>query len=144
MTSIRGIASFLFLLLAMMPAANAQTVSGQISGRVTDPQGAVIGGASVRLISDLTQQAREFVADEAGAFVFVSLVPGEYSLRVEQAGFKTYEQKAIHVSAQERLNLRDIKLELGALATAVTVEAEQARVQTTSADRIQTLTQSNH
>src|SRR5215510_10199062 len=142
MTSIRGLASFLFLLLAMMPAARAQTVSGQISGRVTDPQGAVIGGASVRLISDLTQQVREFVADESGSFVFVSLVPGDYSIRIEQAGFKTYEQKDIHVSAQERLNLRDIKLELGELATSVTVEAEQARVQTTTADRIQTLSQS--
>src|SRR5215510_14618884 len=142
MLSIRGLASFLILLLAMMPSANAQTVSGQISGRVTDPQGAVIGGASVRLTSDLTQQVREFVADESGSFVFVSLVPGDYSVRVEQGGFKTYEQKEIHVSAQERLNLRDIKLELGEVATQVTVEAEQARVQTTTADRIQTLTQS--
>src|SRR5262245_21252318 len=95
MTSIRGLASFLCLMLAMMPATNAQTVSGQISGRVTDPQGAVIGGAGVRLISDLTQQVREFVADESGSFVFVSLVPGEYSLHVEQAGFQTYEQKNI-------------------------------------------------
>src|SRR5215813_3298002 len=142
MLSIRGLASFLILLLFLMAAANAQTVSGQISGRITDPQGAVIGGAGVRLTSDLSQQVREFVADESGSFVFVSLVPGDYSVRVEQAGFKTYEQKGIHVSAQERLNLRDIKLELGELATSVTVEAEQARVQTTTADRIQTLSQS--
>src|SRR5262247_315837 len=142
MTSIRGFASLLLVFLIMTSATAAQTVSGQISGRVTDPQGAVIGGAGVRLISDLTQQVREFVADESGSFVFVSLVPGDYSLRVEQAGFKTYEQKEIHVSAQERLNLRDIKLELGELSTQVTVEAEQARVQTTTADRIQTLSQS--
>src|SRR2546422_4125776 len=112
MKTIRGIVSLLSLLLAMMPASNAQTVSGQISGRVTDPQGAVIGGASVRLISDLTQQVREFVADESGTFVFVSLVPGDYGVVVEQAGFKAYSQKGIHISAQERLNLRDIKLEL--------------------------------
>src|SRR5437867_3519120 len=103
MMSIRGLASFVILLLVMIPAANAQTVSGQISGRVTDPQGAVIGGAGVRLTSDLTQQVREFVADENGSFVFLSLVPGDYSVHVEQPGFKTYEQKAIHVSAQERL-----------------------------------------
>src|SRR5439155_18955530 len=142
MKSFRGLASFLFLLLAIAPASNAQTVSGQISGRVTDPEGAVIGGAAVQLTSDLTQQVREFVADESGSFVFLSLVPGDYSVQVAQAGFKTYEQKGIHVSAQERLNLRDIKLELGEVATSVTVEVEQARVQTTTADRIQTLSQS--
>src|SRR5262249_36226085 len=88
-----------------------------------------------------TEQVREFVADEAGSFVFLSLVPGDYSVRVEQAGFKTYEQTGIHVSAQERLNLREIKLELGEVTTAVTVEAEQALLQTTTSDRILTLTQ---
>ena len=142
MKSIRGFAYFLLLCIVVPSTANAQTVSGQISGRVVDPEGAVIGGASVRLTSDLTQQVREFVADESGSFVFSSLAPGDYSVHVAQAGFKTYEQKGIHVSAQERLNLRDIKLELGEVATSVTVEVEQARVQTTTADRIQTLSQS--
>ncbi len=137
---------FLFVLMLLRfvstQTANAQTVSGQISGRVTDPQSAVIGGAAVQLTNDLTQQVREFVTDETGGFVFLSLVPGDYSLAVELPGFKTYQQKAIHVSAQERLNLHDIKLELGELSNTVSVEAEQARVQTTTADRIQTLTQS--
>ena len=142
MKFIRGLASFMLLFLAMMSAANAQTVSGQISGRVTDPESAVIGGVSVRLTSDLTQQVREFFTDENGSFVFLSLVPGDYSLHVELPGFKAYEQKSIHVSAQERLNLHDIKLEIGALSSTVNVETEQARVQTTTADRIQTLTQS--
>ena len=142
MTSIRGLACLLFVFLAMIPATTAQTVSGQISGRVIDPQGAVVGGVNVRLTSDLTQQVREFFTDETGSFVFLSLVPGDYSLHAELPGFKTYEQKGIHVSAQERLNLHDIKLELGELTSTVTVEAEQARVQTSTADRIQTLTQS--
>ena len=141
--SIRRLLFSLALLLAVtVQTANAQTVSGQISGRVTDPESAVIGGVSVRLTSDLTQQVREFFTDERGAFVFLSLVPGDYSLHVELPGFKTYEQKSIHVSAQERLDLHDIKLALGELTSTVTVEAEQARVQTTTADRIQTLTQS--
>ena len=112
MMSIRGLAFLLFVFLAMIHAATAQTVSGQISGRVIDPQSAVVGGAGVRLTSDLTQQAREFVTDENGSFVFLSLVPGDYSLHVEIPGFKTYEQKGIHVSAQERLNVHDIKGEM--------------------------------
>jgi len=140
--SIRGIAFLLVVFLTFASAGNAQNVNGQVSGRVTDPQNAVIGGAAVRLTNDLTQQVREFVTDETGAFVFLSLVPGDYSLAVELPGFKTYQQKGIHVSAQERLDLHDIKLALGEVANTVTVEAEQARVQTTTADRIDTLTQS--
>src|SRR5215470_9058593 len=140
--SIRGIAFLLVVFLTFASAGNAQNVNGQVSGRVTDPQNAVIGGATVRLTNDLTQQVREFVTDETGAFVFLSLVPGDYSLSVELPGFKTYQQKDIHVSAQERLNLHDIRLEIGEVANEVTVEAEQARVQTTTADRIDTLTQS--
>jgi len=105
MKSIRGFAYFLPLFFVSVSVAYAQTVSGQISGRVIDPQGAVIGGASVRLTSDLSQQVREFVTDESGSFVFLSIVPGNYSVRVELPGFKTHEQKAISVSAQERVEL---------------------------------------
>ena len=104
MKSMRGFASFLLLFFVFVSVANAQTVSGQISGRVVDPQGAIVGGATVRLTSDLTQQTREFVTDETGAFVFLSLVPGNYSVRVELPGFKAHEQKAISVSAQERVD----------------------------------------
>jgi hypothetical protein len=135
MKSIRGFASFLLLFLVSVSVANAQTVSGQISGRVVDAQGASIGGASVRLTNDLTQQTREFVTNETGAFVFLSLVPGNYSVRVELAGFKAYEQKAINVSAQERVDLHSIKLEVGDVATAIDVQADFVHVATDSSDR---------
>src|SRR5439155_14586379 len=108
--------------------------SGQVSGRVVDPEGAVIGGASVRLTSNLSQQAREFVTDETGAFVFLSMVPGNYSVRVELPGFKAYEQKAISVSAQERVDLHSIKLEVGDVATAIDVQADFVHVATDSSD----------
>jgi hypothetical protein len=141
--SIRTLAFVLAVFLAFCTAANAQNVTGQISGRVTDPQNAVIGGATVHLTNNLTQQVREFFSDETGAYVFLSLVPGDYHLTVEIPGFKTYQQNDIHVSAQERLNLKDIKLEIAELTSdTVTVESELSRVQTTTADRIETLTQS--
>ncbi len=135
MKSIRAVVSVLFLWAAMTSVANAQTVSGQISGRVIDPEGAVVGGAGVRLTSDLTQQVREFVTDETGSFVFLSLVPGSYSVRIELPGFKAHEQKGISVSAQERVDLHNIKLELGDVATAVDVQAEFVHVATDSSDR---------
>lgn len=118
-----------------MPTADAQTVSGQISGRVVDPQGAVVPGATVQLTSELTQQVREFITDPNGSFVFASLVPGKYSLRIENPGFKAHDQKGIHVSAQERVDLHDIRLELGGLTDTVRVQAETVHVATDSSDR---------
>ncbi len=131
----RVVVSLLFLLLAVLPAANAQSITGQISGRVVDPGRAVIIGATVQLTADLTQQVREFKTDTNGGFVFTGLVPGNYSIRVAQAGFKAYDQKAIPVAAQERINLPEISLQVGDVATTVEVQADAVHVATDSSDR---------
>ena len=92
MFRIRIFAGIVCLLLAMLPAANAQSVTGQISGVVVDPAGATIPGAIVQLTHDLSQTVRRFTTEASGSFIFTSLVPGSYSLRVSQAGFKGNDQ----------------------------------------------------
>src|ERR1041384_4923380 len=116
-------AGLLFALLAILPAANAQSVTGQMSGTVTDSTGAVVAGASVKLTHDLSQQAHTFTTDSSGAFTFIGLVPGAYSLSISQPGFKTYDQKSIIVAAQERVDLHEIKLSVGDVSTSIAVEA---------------------
>jgi hypothetical protein len=123
------------VLLAGVTTANSQSVTGQISGTVTDASGEVIVGATVRLTHDLSQQVRTFVTDTNGSFVFTNLVPGDYSVRVTMAGFRGYDQKGITVSAQERVDLHDLKLETGNVSETVTVQAEAAHVATDSSDR---------
>jgi len=140
MKSIRIVASLLFLLLALLPTANAQSVTGQVSGRVTDPTGAVIVGAPVQLTHVLSKQVREFTTDSSGAFVFMGLVPGVYSLRIAQPGFKAYEEKAITVGVLERVNLHEIRLEVGEVSTSVEVSARTVHVATDSSDRTVNLT----
>jgi hypothetical protein len=134
------VVSLLFLLVAMLPTANAQSVTGQVSGRVTDPTGAVVVGAPVQLTHDLSKQVREFTTDSNGAFVFVGLVPGVYSLHIAQPGFKAYDQKAITVGVLERVNLHEIKLEVGEVSTSVEVRARAVHVATDSSDRTVNLT----
>jgi len=66
------------LLLASTPAANAQTVTGSVSGTVADSAGAVVVGARVQLINDISKQTREFKTSGAGEFEFISIIPGAY------------------------------------------------------------------
>ena len=64
----------------------AQTF-GEVTGRVTDPSGAVIPGASVTLTNINTNAVRNVVTTEAGAYTFPSIPPGIYRLRTELPGF---------------------------------------------------------
>ncbi len=128
-------ALFSTVLWVALPVARAQSVTGQISGTVTDVSGSVIPGAAVQLTHDLSQQTRSFVTGARGSFIFTGLVPGAYSLHVSQPGFKAYDQKAINVSSQERVDLHEVKLQLGDVTSTVTVEASTVHVATDSSDR---------
>src|SRR5262249_49565368 len=103
--TLRLVSAIVLLVLAMAPTLSAQGVTGQIIGTLADASGAAVTGAVVKLTSDLSQQERSFVTDSSGAFTFTNLVPGDYTLRVAVPGFKTYEQRRITVSAEERVDL---------------------------------------
>jgi hypothetical protein len=119
----------------MTLTAFGQSQTGQISGTVVDPTGAVVPGAKVQLIHDLTHNTRDFSTEATGAFVFTNLIPGEYSIRIQQSGFKTYEQARIVVSPSERVDLHQITLAVGTSSESIVVSAEAARVQTSSSER---------
>ena len=125
----------LFCLLATVPIGNGQGVTGQISGTLSDAAGAVIPGTVVKLTNDLSQQVHTFITDANGLFIFTNLVPGSYSLRITQPGFKIYAQNAITVSAQERVDLHEIKLSIGEVTSTVEVQASSVHVATDSSDR---------
>jgi len=132
------------LVYALLPfglvlPAWTQTVSGVISGMVRDQTGAVVVGASVRLIQETTNATRNVRTNETGLFSFQSIQPGAYTLEVEQPGFKMHRQAGLILSANDRLPV-EIQLELGATTETVRVEAQGATVQTASAERSGTVT----
>lgn len=122
-----------FSLLALLPAANAQTSAATITGVVTDPSGAVVAGASVQLTNDLTKLQNQFTTDSGGRYQF-QVTPGDYTLHIGQTGFKGYDQK-ITVGQAERFANPAIRLQVGDVATSVEVQGEIAHVQTDSSDR---------
>src|SRR4030095_13239624 len=78
---------------ALFSVVNGQTITGSISGAVTDSTGSVIPGATVALSSEKTGQVRTSVTNGEGRFSFAALQPGSYSLKVEQQGFQALEQR---------------------------------------------------
>src|SRR5439155_11818293 len=99
----------------------AQTF-GEVTGRVTDPSGAVIPGASVNLTNVNTNAVRSVVTTEAGAYTFPSIPPGLYRLRTELAGFKAAVSEPFEVQVQQVVRL-DMVLQLGQISETVEVAA---------------------
>jgi hypothetical protein len=69
-------------------SANAQVSKGSISGSVTDPQGAVVLGASVKAVSKDTNQEYTAQTDTSGLFRLSLLPPGTYRLEIAKQGFR--------------------------------------------------------
>src|SRR5438876_295903 len=99
----------------------AQTF-GEVTGRVTDPSGAVIPGASVALTNVNTNAVRNVVTTEAGAYTFTSIPPGFYRLRTELPGFKAAVSEPFEVQVQQVVRL-DMVLQLGQISETVEVAA---------------------
>lgn len=134
--------ALLAILVALLAstAASAQTITGSISGVITDPNGGVIPGATVSLLSEKIGQKRSVTTNGEGRFNFAALQPGTYSLRVEQQGFQTYEQREVILSANENLALGDLKLQAGQVSETVSVVSEGAIVERESSDLTARLT----
>jgi hypothetical protein len=101
----------------------AQSGTSSISGRVTDPQGQLVPGASVTLTNTATATPRTTVSNESGLYQFVSLPPGIYDLAVELSGFRTAKFQKVELRVDTPVR-QDVKLEVGQISEAVTVLAE--------------------
>ena len=121
-------------------SAVAQSVSGSISGAVTDLTGGVLVGATVTLQSDKTGAARTATTNEEGRFAFAALEPGVYTILIEQRGFQRLDKRNTVLSANESLALTDLKLQAGQVSETVTVMSEGALVETQSSDLTARLT----
>src|SRR5512136_2848163 len=63
--------------------------TAQVRGTVQDPTGAMIPGATVIIIADATQVSETVTTDQQGRYLFLSLPPTAYTIKVEASGFKT-------------------------------------------------------
>ena len=128
------------LLLSLAAPAFAQSsTTATVRGTVQDASGAVLPGATVTLTNTSTKALQSAVTDGRGQYLFASLFPGSYDLKVELSGFKTYEQKGISLSPNDTRGV-DVKLEVGQQSETVTVTAQAEIIQTETGAREGVLT----
>src|SRR5687768_8150250 len=117
--------AFLFTILVCV-VASGQTSNGKISGTVKDPDGAILSGADVSLLTVNRAVLQATVTDEEGRFTLENIAPGDYQLNVERAGFLRY-RSAVHVTNGNTEQV-DVVLDLTPIAEQVTVTAEAGLV----------------
>ncbi len=98
-------------LFLLAPAANAQTHLASVRGTITDPNAAVIPGATVKLINEGTNDTRMTTSEDEGEFAFSSVPPGLYRVEAEAAGFRKSAQN-IELKVNQELRF-DVSLQVG-------------------------------
>ncbi len=127
------------LVASGVSTVHAQT-TGALVGTVADAQGATVPGATVTLISESRGISIDTQSTGTGDFIFPSVLPDTYTVRVTVDGFKTLERKAIAVSPGDRVGVGTMTIELGALSETVTVTGEAPLIQAQTGERSSTVT----
>ena len=112
-----------------------QTQSSSILGTVVDPAGAVVPSAAITLTNQGTAAVNKATTDGAGLFRITNIFTGNYSVKVEAKGFKTYTVSDIAIGAGDTRDIGKLSLALGNATESITVTAEVAAVQTASSER---------
>jgi hypothetical protein len=107
----------------------AQGTTGQISGTVSDPNGAVVQGASVKVTNSDTNLTRETTSGEDGSFAIQLLPPGNYKVEISAANFAASTREVV-VNITQTTSV-DVNLSVGGVAVdQVTVTADAPVLQT--------------
>src|SRR5580698_6366683 len=130
---------FLPLVLLLSSLGNAQNITGSLSGRVVDAQGAAISNAAVTVTDVQRGVKSDTKSNVAGDFTIAGLPPGNYTLGVEAAGFKKLSKTGITLDANDKLAVGDVVLEVGAVTESIEVTGTATLLQTESVERSATV-----
>lgn len=110
------------LLISMLAsaAASAAAQDAAVEGTVSDPQGAVLPGAAVSLVTENGSLLRTTFTAPDGSYRFTPVAPGRYSVRVEVSGFRGYSSPLVEVAAAQPVR-HDVTLQLTSVLETVVV-----------------------
>jgi len=140
MPAMRNVTLLALLLLVCAASCIAQESRGTVLGRVTDPSGAVIPGAEVRLVNAATGAGASARTNDAGNYTIPYLLPGTYTLTGELAGFKKYQREGIQVRVNDTLEV-NIEMVVGDVSERVEVFATTPLLETSTSSMGQVVDQ---
>lgn len=110
----------LILVFSIVILGYSQTVDATLTGIVTDPTGASVSDAKIKVVNTGTNISHDATSDSSGVYTVPALAPGEYRIEVEQTGFKRQVLSGIvlQVAQEARVN---IALQVGEVSESVTV-----------------------
>ena len=109
----------------------SQSADASLTGRITDPNKAVIAGATVIVINSATGIHYEGLTNEIGTYYVSNLPPGQYRIEVEKLGFKAVIESGVVLHVQDALEV-NFEMMLGSASESVTVEGEESPIDTES------------
>ena len=135
LTKILSAMALCLLIFAGQAFAQAQAGSGQISGVVTDSNGAVVANATVTLVNKATNETKTATTGSEGFYRFVLLQPGIYSVKTTATNFA---EVALDVQVQVgRVTDANVTLGAGAVTAVVLVTAEGVQTTSNNFDAVQ-------
>lgn len=108
-------------------SAHAQ-LAGVLQGRVMDPSGAVIPGATVRVQAQPAGSSRTVQSDGEGRYRVTGLPAGQYNINVEATGFQPTVQHAA-ITGSERVLSLDIHLTIATQSQQVVVQETASQLE---------------
>ena len=111
--------------------ARAQDTRGKFYGTVTDSQAAVVPGASVTVTNVEAGTTTRLTTNASGYYEAQLLLPGNYSITIESAGFKKSVRTGMTLGLGEQLQM-DLQLEVGGSAELITVTGEAPMLDTST------------
>lgn len=118
--------------LAASSALGQASSSSDAVGKVTDPTGASVPGATVHLVNNGTGSERTVTTNDAGEWSIPNIPPANYRIRVEKHGFSASEIKSLDVEIGKTANA-PVQLSVGAISQTVEVSTIPAQLQTQEA-----------
>src|SRR4030095_7362682 len=104
--------------------ATSQEITATISGRVTDPSGAVVPGATITVVStDKAVRVRSLRTSGSGQYVFPLLSVGHYDVTAEAPGFNRSSQTGIDLSVNDKRTINFV-LQVRGSSEEIKVEAD--------------------
>ena len=123
-----------WLAVSLSAPALAQRLTGTLSGQVLDKEGKPLPGATVSISGPALMGIESYVTSEKGLFRFPALKPGEYEIRAEMPGFKSYVYRSVIVAVGMtteivvRLEEFPTEEEVTLTATSPVVDVESSKV----------------